>query len=176
MDTNCGSRGTESVNSKVLAPTLHAEPAEEAIRHAPIRRNLLPQRIDVGELALIPDALHESQPNGATVQVARVIEQVRFDRQLLLAKRRTYADVGNARVHNSVNGRRRCVDTVRRNELVVRLQVGGRETNLAATFAPRDHRAVHEVWMTEESASLVDATFRDKPPDACAAHHEILVA
>src|SRR5262245_21856026 len=46
MDTNCGSRGTVSVNSNVLASTLHAEPAEEAIGHTPIRLDLLSQRID----------------------------------------------------------------------------------------------------------------------------------
>src|SRR4026207_1677093 len=92
MDTNCGSRGTEIVNSKVLAAPLHAEPAAEAIGPAPIRRDLLPQRIDVGKLAFIPDALHESQPHRATVEIGRVIQQVRLDRQLLLAKRRTPAD------------------------------------------------------------------------------------
>src|SRR5678815_4939065 len=102
MDTNCGSRGTEIVNSKVLASTLHAEPAEETIGHTPIRCNLLPQRIDVRELAFIPDALHESEPHRTTVQIGRVVEEMGFDRQLLLAKRRTHADVCDACVHDTI--------------------------------------------------------------------------
>ena len=115
MDTNCGSRGTEMVNSKVLASTLHAEPAEQAIGHAPVRRDLLPQRIDVGKLAFIPDALHESQPHRTTVEIGRVIQQVGLDRQLLLAKRRTDADVRDAGVYDAIDRRRRRIDTVRWN-------------------------------------------------------------
>src|SRR5678815_2201904 len=158
MDTNCGSRGTEIVNSKVLASTLHAEPAEETIGHTPIRCNLLPQRIDVRELAFIPDALHESEPHRTTVQIGRVVEEMGFDRQLLLAKRRTHADVCDACVHDTIDRHRRGVDTMRWNELVVRLEVGGGESDLAAAFPPGDDRAVDEVRMTEQGASFVNTT------------------
>ena len=62
------------MNSKVLASTLHAEPAEQPIGHAPIGFDLLPQRVDVRKLTLVPDALHESQPHGTAVEIARVVE------------------------------------------------------------------------------------------------------
>src|SRR4026207_1605679 len=130
MDTNCGSRGTEIVNSKVLASTRHAEPRRDAHARAPSRRDLLPQRIDVGKLAFIPDALHESQPHRTTVEISRVIEQVRLDRQLLLANRRTPADVGDAGVYNAIDRRRRRIDTVRWKEFVVCVKIGRRESDL----------------------------------------------
>src|SRR5262245_40035089 len=100
------------VNSKVLASTLHAEPAEQPIGHTAIGFDLLTQRVDVGELTFVSHPLHESQAHRAAVQVARIPKQMRLDGQLLFAEGRTDADVRKPRVDDAIDCRRRRIDTV----------------------------------------------------------------
>ena len=65
---------------------------------------------------------------------------------------------------------------MRRNQLVVGLQIGSGKPDLTAARPSRDDRAVDEVRVSEQGAGFVDAPLGDQPPDACAAHDKILVA
>src|SRR4030095_10817808 len=99
-----------------------------------------------------------------------------LDRQLLLTECRTDAHVGDAGMHDTIDRARRRVDAVRRNQLVVGLQVGSGKSDLAATLASGHDNAIDEIRMAKDGAGFVNATFRHEPPDSCAAHHEVLVA
>src|SRR5258708_21293799 len=92
------------------------------------------------------------------------------------AERGTGPDVRHRRVLDAADRSGRRVDAGRRQQLVRALQVGRREAELAPARVAMDHRAVDEVMVTEQGAGLVNAPFRNQPPDAGAADDEILVA
>src|SRR5262245_46682160 len=145
METNCASRGTESVNTKVLASTLHAEPAEQPIGRTPIGFDLFPERVDIRKLTFIPDALHESEPHRSAVQIAGIPEQVGIDRQVLFTKGRSHADVRDACVYETIDRCRRRIDAVRWNQFVIGLEIGRGKPNLPAAPPACDDRALDEV-------------------------------
>ena len=145
------------MNSKVLASTLHAEPAEQPIGHTSIGFDLLTQRVDVRELTFVSHTLHESQAHRAAIQVARIPKQMRLDGQLLFTEGRTDADVREPRVHDAIDRRRCRVDTVRRNQLIRGLKIGGWKPDLPAASPPRDNSAINIVRMAKQCARLVNA-------------------
>src|SRR4029434_992483 len=164
------------VKSKVLASTLHAEPAEQPIGHTPIGFDLLTQRVDVWKLTFVSHTLHESQAHRAPIQVARIPKQMRLDGQFLFAEGGTDADVCEPRMDDAIDRRRRRIDTMWWNQLVRRLQIGGRKPNLASTPPPGDHDAVDVIRVSEQGSRFVDPTLCDQTPYACAAHDEVFVA
>ena len=86
------------------------------------------------------------------------------------------ADVGDRRADDPVDDGRRRVDAVRRNELVVGTQIGGREANRATALVAVDDHALDDVRMTEQRARLVHTGLGDQAAHARTADDEILVA
>ena len=83
------------------------------------------QRVHVLETALVAQTLDESELYLPTVQLAVVMQHVRFDcGGPIVAKRGIHANVGDCGVHNPVHRQCRRINAVRRNQLVVGPQVG----------------------------------------------------
>ena len=79
-------------------------------------------------------------------------------------------------VHDAADRRRRRIDAVRRQQLVLGAEVRGRKADRPAALVAAHDRAVDAVLMAEQRAGLVDAPLADQPADPRAADDEVLVA
>src|SRR5204863_2087105 len=133
-------------------------------------------RIHVLELALVSQALHDPEPDLPAVEIAVVTKHVRLDYRLgRIAEGGPHADVRDARVHDPVYRRHRRVYAVGGQQLVGRLQVRGREAELAAAMRPGHDEPIDVELVTEQRTRFVHAPFRHEAADARAADDELLV-
>ena len=68
------------------------------------------------------------------------------------------------------------VDSVRGQQIVAGLEIGGRKAECPATRVAVDDPAVDEILVPQQRGGLVDAALPHQPPDASARHDEVLVA
>ena len=78
-------------------------------------------------------------------------------------------------MHNRAHLRRRRIDAVRRQQLVVGTQVRRRKADRPPALIAAHDGAVEHVFVAEERAGLVHPPFADQAPDPRAAHDEVLV-
>ena len=89
---------------------------------------------------------------------------------------RADADVRHRRADDAVDRAGGGVDAVRRQELVLRLEIRGRKADGPAAAVAFHDGAVHIVLMPEQRPRLVDAALAEQPPNPRAADDEVLVA
>src|SRR5688572_27936018 len=77
---------------------------------------------------------------------------------------------------DALDGERRRVDAMWRDQLIIRLEVGGRKTKLTAAPLALDDRSHERVRMAQQRARLVNACLGYQTPDARAADDKLLVA
>src|SRR5438093_712817 len=89
---------------------------------------------------------------------------------------RAGADVGDGREPSRVDDRLRDVDSVLRDELVPRIQVGGGEAEPGAARLAVDHRSLDDVRAPEKLARQLHLPRLNGAPDAAAADRAVEIA
>src|SRR5687768_18372771 len=79
-------------------------------------------------------------------------------------------------MQRAVDGDRRRIDAMRRQQLVLGGKVGGGKADLAPAFGALDDEAFDDVVMTEQGAGLVHPPLADQAADARARDDEVFVA
>src|SRR5262249_37789204 len=143
---------------------LNRMPREVAARLFNVLSYLVGQLQRGAELFLAPDQLVEVKPHGVVVDVGVEVEDVTLDGDgVVLVQRRPHADVGHAleRAVEALEARRGDVDAAAGEELVRRVDVHRRKTDLAPEPPPGGDAALDEVRAAEGEICAADGAFGD---------------
>src|SRR4029450_8442566 len=110
-----------------------------------VERYLLPQWVDVRELALFSQATNERQGDALVIEIAREIEDMSLHSQLGLAERRPEADIDHGLVLTGPYQEPAHVHADRKPQRSLRLDVGRREAEGPAPPGAADHRATNRI-------------------------------
>jgi hypothetical protein len=136
--------------------------------------NLGAQRLERVERPLVAEPLDEPEPDRGAVEIPVEVEDVGLDGDApRVVHRRPEADVGHRRPHDAVDRGRRGVDTVGRQELVLRAQVRGRKPERPAAVIAVHDAAVDVVLVPQQGPRLVHPPLADQTADPGAADDEV---
>lgn len=125
---------------------------------------------------------HEGDPDATAVEIALEVQQMRLDRSVRTANRRTNADVRNPSSEWAVGAiirsalHRHCVDTVRRQDLDDTFHVGGWKSERTAARIAVRNQTRDGVRAAEDSANLIEVASRYRIAGAGAGERTARVA